>query len=621
MADRIPSTEQSFYKITEELDGLQDAITGLVDISRRPEPIELLQEGLLIPSNGPFQSLIFEDVEQSDDGWIGVTQYETVAMIAGVEPQNYDTNADTPPREFDATVSNFEQFKEAVAGAADGATIYVEPGTYVVDEKIVINSPVSIYGSGPTTIFQVGSGVSSPVPFQDIFWIRSSDVRLQGFKVNVTSPSVGGTHVVFFIAEDGEYINAANGVAGASGFKSVTKIENIEIVNVEVETELRVQAFLNINVDNIRVQGCSFKIFSPNSINTGSNILSTFYGCGGDILFQDNYFELKPSVPSNPVKWRRVFGFEALHFSLVAYGGLNLPVVQCSGRFTCRNNDFADKMNSLIYFGVEANDTYSIAPASGVELCVEKCNIIVEDLPSDPVGRTTSGRLLFSGCAVAVTGIYGNPGSSLAPVRVKNVLDILKSISFKESSITGGERGIIYARPGVNLGFPGSYNPPETEPYRLRSLTAGPLPVHIGDDVVINNVNDLKIREEGNLSNLASLVDVFGDRTLVTNTVVSSADLDAAFDNIPEDGVQPPADISRTGEGLFEIRTEYRLVQDGLALEFVPGTTIDILTEAQKEIINPRIPAVLVGVLEIRFLVRAINRLGDSLLNLFGTIR
>jgi hypothetical protein len=302
-------------------------------------------------------------------------------------------------------------------------------------------------------------------------------------------------------------------------------------------------------------------------------------------------------------------------------GGLPLTVKHPSGKFTVRDNIFVDKITRMILIEVNSSSAFPIDPAQGMEVCIENCNYTVEDAPLETFGAAASGRLPYDGCSIAVTGNYANPSGISFWVRTKNVLDILKEVTFKNCQITGGERGLVYSRPGFNAGYPGSYVPAETEPYRLRSDAAGELLIHISDDTVINNIYDLKLEERGNWSLNSTIVDVFGDRTFVTTDPIAEPELDVTVDNVPTDGVPSPADVTRPGQGTFEVKTEYRLVTGGIPLEFVPPTSVDILTEDQKEIINPRIPASLVGVLEIRFLARALDRLGDSLISLFGVIR
>lgn len=654
MVDRIPSTEQSFYKISLDLDGISgsvdgleeaiatlgegiealdasvDAVTAAIDAqgavlqeileeTRGPAPIEIETGGIILPSDAPFQPVALPDITDPD-GWINVYEYETVSMIASVQASTYQASADTPPLTFDHTVSTFEQFKEAVVNAADGATIYVEPGTYMIDEQIVLDKPVSIYGAGDTTIFQAGENTSSVLDFEILFAIKSSNVKLQSFKLLVNSLATTSYHRCFFMVED--YTTQTLDAVGSSPVVSVTRamwqgtVENIEFVNITLEANKRVAIFIAGLTNNVRVQNCTFNAVADNvTANAGSPIVGSFHGIGGDWLFQDCDFNLTPLFPANAYRWHRIFTMNTANYWAVLNGVPGYDIRQSTCRFTVRNVEVQHKTPALIDIAPDANDTYLLDPLEGMEICLDNVTCYVES--NNPL--VVSGAAdRFYGAVVVVRGTYYNPAGANGPnTRVPYLLDSVKDISIANCNITGGERGLIYVRNLFEAAFP-NYTPVESVPVLLTSGVA--ISIHL-DNNTLNWVNPLKLVEgAAGPSPYNNLIDVFGDRTFL-HLEANLGSSYAGVDFLPSEGVQPPADIFLPGRGTFEVRTEYRLVQDGLELEFVPATSIDILTEPQKEIINPRIPAVLVGVLEIRFLVRAIATFGDSFLTLYGTIR
>lgn len=636
---RIPSSEQSFYKISQDLDTLgegiealdesinaiQGAIEELLDVTRGVEPIELKKENILVPNDSTFRYITFgEDVEQDANGWINIYEYETVSMIASVDPQDYMSSSDTLPLNFDYNVSTFEAFKEAIVAAQPGATIYVEPGTYMIDEQIVLNNPVSIYGAGDATILQAGENTSSTLGFDILFAIKSSDVRLQGFKLIVNSMPSTSYHRCFFMAAN--YTTQSLPVVGAAPINGVVPsatralnqgtIENIQFVNLTVDTNRQANLFSAGLTNNVRVQNCTFNAVAANTTdNAGSPIVGSFQGIGGDWLFQGCNFNLTPLVPSNLYRWQRIFTLNTANYWAVLNNVAGYQIKQSTCRFTVRNVNVQHKTFALVDIAPDANETYLLDPDEGVEFCLDNVTCHVES--NNPSIISSAPDRLY-GSPVVIRGTYYNPGGANGPnTRVPYLLDCVKDISISNSNITGGERGLVFARYLIEAGYP-NYTPVETPPIMLRS--GSELPIHTENNI-FNRVNPQKLVEgAAGPSPYNQVVDFFGDGTLIYLNANAGLTY-ATADNTPGEGVQSPADISLAGRGTFELRTEYRLVQDGLALEFVPPTSIDILTETQKEIINPRIPAVLVGVLEIRFLIRAIDRLGNSLISLFGTIR
>ena len=624
MVDRIPSTEQSFYNIVEQIE-------NIIELTRGPEPIELLREGVLLPSDEPFEPVIFEGITQDEDGWINVYEYNTVSMIAGLESDTYLTGYDTPPRTFDHTVTNFSEFKAAVRDAASGATIYAAPGTYIIDEQIVLDKPVAIYGAGDATIFQAGETASSVLTFETLFWIKSSNVKLQGFKLLVNSTWTGGRHRCFFLANDYSTASLPNGgttlVGGVPTPSTQTAglwsgvVENIEIVNLNVETLKRVTLFNAGLANNVRLQGCNITLAVNNtSPNTGDPLVMGVHGIGGEWLVQDCVFTAVPLFPSNAYRWARPFAIFTANYLAAVNDVPGYNIVHSTAKFTVRNVTFNTKMLSLFYIFPEAKELLPIDPSSGMEICIDNCTCYVES--ANPT-VTVNDANKADGTLISVLGYYYNPSlTATGPnLRTPYILDYIKDISVSNSTITGGERGLVYVRPLLNATFP-NYTPAESAPVLLRSTDA--INLHFYNNI-FNRVNPQKVSEAAaGPSPWNQVFDPYVGNEfegLFLHLEANNTGGISTADAIASEGVLPPADISRPSEGTFEIRTEYRLVQDGLALEFVPGTEIDILTEAQKEIINPRIPAVLVGVLEIRFLIRALNRLGDSFINLFGTIR
>ena len=123
----------------------------------------------------------------------------------------------------------FKTIQAAINGSAEGATITIAPGTY--DENVVVNKPVTLVGSGKTTVIE--PAVSNPVcgPGSLCEGTASNVVLVEASNVTITKLKIEGDNAALTsgVVRAGKDIDARNGIitnhlAGKFDNLTVTKV-------------------------------------------------------------------------------------------------------------------------------------------------------------------------------------------------------------------------------------------------------------------------------------------------------------------------------------------------------------------------------------------------------------
>ena len=143
----------------------------------------------------------YQDCSVNFDVVVSATQ--TPHEEDGFGNPNYDQGAifDQVDVSYDPDKSaeeNGDALLAAIADAAPGATVYVEEGTYEVTDaqgrsNLILDKPITLVGNGAVLTSEVGNGAQD---VQATVVIKSSDVTLDGFVINMPSDSANANKAV-----------------------------------------------------------------------------------------------------------------------------------------------------------------------------------------------------------------------------------------------------------------------------------------------------------------------------------------------------------------------------------------------------------------------------------------